>query len=88
MLARLREESAPDGVTLPDLARQLGGNADVEPHRLQEVVEGLERNGLARVADASEWPETHPAVAVAEERAPYSTGAEGGGPGEIRVTLP
>ena len=88
VLARLREASAPGGVTLPDLARQLGGDTDVEPRRLEEIVEGLERDGLLRVTDASERPEAHPAGAVAEERAPYAAGPEGRDPAGIRVSLP
>ncbi|MDP8902074.1 MAG: hypothetical protein M3N33_13235, partial [Actinomycetota bacterium] len=88
VLARLREEMAPGGVTLPDLARQIGGNADVEPHRLKEIVEGLERDGLARVTDASERSEHGPADAVAEARATYAAGPEREGPAEIRVSLP
>ncbi len=88
VLARLREETAPGGVTLPDLARQIGGNADVEPHRLKEIVEGLERGGLARVTDASERSEHGPADAVAAARATYAAGPEREGPAEIRVSLP
>jgi hypothetical protein len=38
--------------------------------------------------EASERPEHRPADAVAEERAPYSTGPEQEGAGEIRVSLP
>ena len=87
VLARLREAPAP-GVTLPDLARQIGGDTDVEPRRLSEVVEGLERDGLARVAEAPHRPEAHPAGAVAEERAAYVVGPERGDPAEIRVSLP
>lgn len=89
VLARLREEANPGGLPLPELARLLRENAtDVEPVRLKAVVESLERDGLARVMDASERPEHRPADAVAEERAPYSTGPEREGAGEIRVSLP
>ncbi len=41
VLARLREEPAPGGATLPDLARRIRGNSDVEPRRLKEVVQSL-----------------------------------------------
>ncbi len=89
VLARLREEANPGGLPLPELARLLRENAtDVEPVRLKAVVESLERDGLARVMNASERPEHRPADAVAEERAPYSTGPEQEGAGEIRVSLP
>ncbi|HEV2744923.1 MAG TPA: A/G-specific adenine glycosylase [Rubrobacter sp.] len=87
VLARLREAPAP-GVTIPDLALQIGGATDVEPRRLREVVEGLERDGLLRVTDASERPEAYPAGAVAEERASYSAGPEREDPAETRVSLP
>ena len=88
VLARLREKSPAGGVTLPDLARQIGGNADVEPHRLKEVVESPERDGLARITHESERPEHGPADAVTEARATYSTGMEQEGPAELRVSLP
>jgi A/G-specific adenine glycosylase len=89
VLARLREEANPGGLPLSELARLLRENAtDVEPVRLMAVVESLERDGLARVTDASERPEHGPADAVAEERAPYSTGTEQERPGETRVSLP
>ena len=88
VLARLREASAPDGLALPDLARRLGGDSDVDPRRLKEIVGGLERDGLLKVTDASERPEAQPAGAVAEERAPYAAGPEGGDPDQIRVSLP
>ena len=87
VLARLREAPAP-GVTLPDLALQIGGDTDVEPRRLKEVVEGLERDGLLRVTDTSERHEAHPADAVAEERASYAAGPERGNTAETRVSLP
>src|SRR4028119_643255 len=75
VLARLREEATPGGLPLPELARLLRENAtDVEPVRLKAVIESLERDGLARVMDASERPEHRPADAVAEERGPCATG--------------
>ena len=76
VLARLREAPAP-GVTLPDLARQIGGDTDVEPRRLSEVVEGLERDGLARVAEAPHRPEAHPAGAVPRSGRPTWSGRKG-----------
>jgi A/G-specific adenine glycosylase len=89
VLARLREEANPGGLPLPELARLLRENAtDVEPVRLKAVVEGLERDGLARVTDASERPEHGPDDAVAEERTPYPTGTEQGDLSEIQVSLP
>ena len=60
----------------------------MEPRRLREVVEGLERDGLLRVTDRSERPEAYPADAVAEERASYSAGPEREDPAETRVSLP
>ena len=87
VLARLREEPSPDGVTLSDLARRLRGDAAVvEPVRLGEVVESLERDGLARVVHPAGPCAVQPAGAVAEERAPYAAGAQE--PAEIRVSLP
>jgi A/G-specific adenine glycosylase len=93
VLARLREEVAPDGVTVPDLARRLREDAaDVQPLRLMAVVESLERDGLARVTRPAERSEGRPAGAVAEERAPYAAGADDGDLAEIlpgvRVSLP
>ena len=88
VLARLREVPAPGGATLPDLARRIDGNADVEPRSLKEVVESLERDGLARVTHASERPEHGPGDAVAEARAPYAAGPEREDLAEIRVSLP
>jgi len=89
VLARLREVANPGGLGLPELSRGLRGDAaDVEFHRLKEVAESLERDGLARVTRQGERPEAHPAGAVAEERAPYSTGVGQEDTGEIRVSLP
>jgi A/G-specific adenine glycosylase len=89
VLARLREEADPDGLSLPELARRLQGEAaDVGGARLKAVVESLERDGLARVTPASERPAGHPAGAVAEERAPYAAGADREDLTEIRVSLP
>lgn len=92
VLARLREESDPDGLPLPEFARRLQGEAaDVGSARLKAVVESLERDGLARVASASERNAGHPAGAVAEERAPYATapaGTDREDLTEIRVSLP
>ena len=89
VLARLREEANPRGLPLPELARLLRENAtDVEPARLNAVVESLERDGLARVSPLSEPSARHPAGAVAEDRAPYAAGEKRGNPTEIRVSLP
>jgi hypothetical protein len=52
------------------------------------VVESLERDGLASVTPVSERSAGQPAGVVAEGRAPYSTGPEQEGAGEIRVSLP
>ena len=91
VLARLREEADPEGLSLPELARRLEeGTARVEAARLEAVVESLERDGLARVtrgAEASGRP-AEVAGAVAEERAPYAAGPEKGEGGGIRVSLP
>ena len=89
VLARLREGAALGGVGLPELGRRLRGDAtDVEPVRLMEVVESLERDGLARVERPAERSEARPAGAVAEERAPYAAGPGREDPAEIRVSLP
>jgi A/G-specific adenine glycosylase len=89
VLARLREEADPDGLTLPELALRLqGAAAGVGGARLKAVVESLERDGLARVTPASERPAGHPAGAVAEERAPYAAGRDREDLTEIRVSLP
>jgi A/G-specific adenine glycosylase len=89
VLARLREGADPDGLPLPELARLIQGDAaDVEPVRLMAVVESLERDGLARVTDASEGSAGQLAGAVAEERAPYAAGEKREDPTEIRVSLP
>ncbi len=88
VLARLREEPAPGGATLPDLARRIRGNSDVEPRRLKEVVQSLQRDGLARLTHVSGRPEHGPAGALAEARAPYAAGPEREDPAEIRVSLP
>jgi len=90
VLARLREVSAPGGVGLYELGRQLRGDAtDVQPLRLKEVVESLERDGLARVTRPAERSEEAPSAgAVGEARAPYAAGPEREDPDEIRVSLP
>jgi A/G-specific adenine glycosylase len=89
VLARLREEADPAGLSLPELARLLQGDAaDVEPVRLKAVVESLERDGLARVTPSSERSAGHPAGAVTEERAPYAARVKREDLSEIRVSLP
>jgi hypothetical protein len=51
---------------------------------LRGVVEGLEKDGLARLWSAQEHPQ-----AVAEERAAYGAGRQGGSThAPVRVSLP
>ena len=89
VLARLREESDPDGLLLPELARRMQWYAaDVDPVRLKAVVESLERDGLARMTPVDERPAGPPAGAVSEEKAPYATGAEREDLTGVRVSLP
>jgi len=89
VLARLREEAGSEGLPLPELARRLGdGTGRVDAMRLEDVVESLERDGLAKVTRGEDGVARRPAGAVAEGRAPYAAGAEGAHANRIRVSLP
>ena len=83
VLARLRESR--DGMMMPGLAHGLRGDgASVGLPRLREVVESLERDGLARTT--GEPIHEEPAGAVAERRAPYAAGPDD--LSRLRVALP
>ena len=85
VLAVLRD--APEGsIPLRELGESLReGFAEEDLPWLRDVVESLERDGLARVSSTEDRPRT-----VAEERAPYDTGRPEGHPshGAMRVSLP
>jgi hypothetical protein len=84
VLAELRR--APrEGVPLRKLGRDLREDfGEAELPWLRGVVESLEKDGLARLWFAEELPR-----AVAEERAAYGAGRQGGSThAPVRVSLP